>query len=67
MVMWLKWKLVSVHLEIVLILTQDRWTVCVERNLGSESFRMHLMELLGDVVMWNLTSLFVDCVIVGAR
>ena len=32
----LEWKLVSVHLEIVLILTQDRCMVCVERNIGSE-------------------------------
>jgi hypothetical protein len=28
--------LVSVLLEIVLILTLDRWTVCVERTVGSE-------------------------------
>ena len=32
----LKWKLVSVHLKIVLILMQDRSTVCVERTIGSE-------------------------------
>ena len=32
----LKWKVVSVRLEIVLILTQDRCTVCVERTLGLE-------------------------------
>ena len=32
----LKWKLVSVHLEIVLILTQDRCKVCAERTIGSE-------------------------------
>ena len=32
----LKWKLVSVCLEIVLILTQDRCTVCAERTIGSE-------------------------------
>ena len=47
--MRLKWKLVSVRFEIVLILTQDRWTVCVERTIGSKSFWTHLMELLGDV------------------
>ena len=34
--MRLKWKLVSIHLEIVLILTHDRCTVCVERTRGSE-------------------------------
>ena len=32
----LKWKLVSVRLEIVLILTQDRCMVCVKRTIGSE-------------------------------
>ena len=34
--MRLKWKLVLVHLEIVLILTQDRCSVCAERSIGSE-------------------------------
>ena len=32
----LKWKLISVVLEIVLILAQDRCAVCVERTIGSE-------------------------------
>jgi len=32
----LKWKLVSVLLEIVLILTQDRCMVCVEHTIGLE-------------------------------
>jgi hypothetical protein len=32
----LKWKLVWVCLEIVLILTQDRCTVCAEYTIGSE-------------------------------
>ena len=35
-VMRLKWKLDSVCVEIVIILTQDRCTVCVERSIGSE-------------------------------
>jgi hypothetical protein len=38
---WLKWKLISVHLEIVLILTQDRCTISIEHA-------MHLMVLLDD-------------------
>ena len=46
---WLKWKLVSVCLEIVLILTQDRCTVCVEHTWAGKSFWTHPMELLGDV------------------
>ena len=45
----LMWKLVSVHLEIVLILTQDRCTICAKSTIGSESFWTHPMELLGDV------------------
>ena len=32
----LKWKLVLVRLKIVLILMQDRSTVCVERTTGFE-------------------------------
>ena len=35
--MRLKCKLVSVYLEIVLILTQNRCTVCVKHNIGSET------------------------------
>jgi hypothetical protein len=31
-----KLKLVSIRLEIVLILTQDRYTVCAERTIGSK-------------------------------
>jgi hypothetical protein len=29
--------LISVHLEILLIMTQDRCTVCAERIIGSEN------------------------------
>ena len=32
----IKWKLVSVLLEIVLILTQDMCTICVECVIGSK-------------------------------
>ena len=32
----IKWKLVLVLLEIVLILTQDRCMVCVEHTIGLE-------------------------------
>jgi hypothetical protein len=40
--------LVLVHLEIALILTQDRCTVCAKCTIGSKSFWTHLMVLLGD-------------------
>ena len=36
LVMWLKWKLVLVYLEIVLISAQVRCKVYVERTIGSE-------------------------------
>jgi hypothetical protein len=32
----LKWKLISVCLEIVLIMTQDECTMCAERTIGSK-------------------------------
>ena len=32
----LKWNLVTVGLEIVLVLVQDRCTVCAERTIGTE-------------------------------
>jgi hypothetical protein len=41
----LKWKLMSVHLEIVLILTQDRCTVYPEHTIDSEMFWTHQIEL----------------------
>jgi hypothetical protein len=35
-VRWLKWKLVSVCLETVQILMQDRCTVCAECTIGTK-------------------------------
>ena len=63
----LKWKLISVCLEIVLILTQDRCTVCAERTIASESFWMHPKELLGEWVMWNLVLIRLDMVLVSVQ
>ena len=37
----LNWKLVLVRLEIVLILTQDRCTVCAESTIGYEIILAH--------------------------
>ena len=54
--------------DIVLILTQDRCTVCVERAIGTEIVWTHPMELLDD--MGHVESdffLFGDSVSVGAR
>ena len=47
--MRLKWKLVIVCLEVVLILTQDRCMVCAERTIGSEIVLDAPDELLADV------------------
>jgi hypothetical protein len=46
--MRLKWKLVSVRLETVLVLVQDRCTVCSKYTIASEIVLAHPMELLGD-------------------
>jgi hypothetical protein len=35
-VTWLKWKLGTFHLEIVLLLMHDWCTVCIEHTVGSE-------------------------------
>jgi hypothetical protein len=34
--MWLVWNLILVHSEMVLVLEQDRCTVCAKRTIGSE-------------------------------
>ena len=44
-----KWILVSVHLEIVLVSTQDSSKVCAKLTIGLEISLVHLMVLLGDV------------------
>jgi hypothetical protein len=57
-----------VHLEIVLILTQDRYTVSTEHTIGSKLFWTHPMELLGDVGHVKCCfGPFGDGVSVGAR
>jgi hypothetical protein len=35
-VTWVMWNLVLVHLEIALVLLQDRCTVCAKRTIWSE-------------------------------
>ena len=62
------WKLVSVHLKIVLILTQDWSTVCVERTIGLEIVWDTPDRTLVDVGhMESLFFPFGDRVSVGAR
>ena len=51
--MRLKWKLVSVRLKIVLMLSQDRCIVCVERIIGSKTV-LNAPDGTPMLVMWNL-------------
>jgi len=48
-VLWVKWKLVLVRLEIVLTSMQVRCMVCVECTIVSKIIFMHPKVLLGDV------------------
>ena len=59
----LNWKLILVLLDIVLILMQDRSTVCVERTIGSE---IVLDTLISKVtwVIWNLASFRLETMLV---
>jgi hypothetical protein len=62
------WKLVSFHLDIVLILTQDRCTVCADILEAGKSFWTHQMELLGDAGQVEpYFDLFGDSVSINAR
>jgi hypothetical protein len=60
--------LVSVHLEIALILVQDRCTVCIEHSICSKivvgSTRWISMVTL---VMWNLVSIHLETVLVSVQ
>jgi hypothetical protein len=42
------WNPISVHLEMVLLLVQDRYTVYAKHTIRSRSFWMYLMVLQGD-------------------
>jgi hypothetical protein len=46
---WVMWNLVSVHLEIVLMLVQDRCKVCTNVPSARKPFWTHPMQLLGHV------------------
>ena len=63
-----KWKFISVHLEIVSILRQDRCKVCAERTIGSKIIWTHPMEQLSHVgQVESCFGPFGDSVSVGAR
>jgi hypothetical protein len=48
-VIWVKWKLVLVHLDIVLISTQDRCSDWDEHTMARNSFWVYPMELFGNM------------------
>jgi hypothetical protein len=54
-----------IRLEIVLTLTQDRCTVCIERTIRSEIIvgRTRWISLV-TLVMWNLVSVYLETVLV---
>ena len=47
---WVLWNPISDHLEIVLVLVQDRCTVCFKRTIGLDIVFNAPMVLLGDDV-----------------
>jgi hypothetical protein len=60
--------LIWVCLEIVLILKQDRCTVCAECTIGSEIVLVDPMDLLNDIGhLESCFNPFGDCVIVSAK
>ena len=63
----LKWKLISVRVEIVVILTQVRCSVCAKHTIGSKIILDAPMELICDVGhVESHFGLFGDSVRVGA-
>jgi hypothetical protein len=67
-VTWVMQNLISVCLEAMLVLVQDRCMDCAEHTIGSESFWTHLMEHLGDVGhVESCFGPFEDSVSAGAR
>jgi hypothetical protein len=57
----------SIHLEIVLISSQDRGTVCTKCTMGLEIFLPHLLDLLGGVVKWKLISVHLEILLILAQ
>ena len=63
-----KWRLIAVCLEIVVILMQDRCTVCFECTIGSENhFGRTQWNSYVTWVMWNLTSFHLETVLVSVQ
>ena len=66
--MWVMWNPVLVHLEMVLVLMQDRCTVCAKRTIGLDIIFNAPMVLRGDVgLVESCFGPFGDSAIVGVR
>jgi hypothetical protein len=68
--MRLKWKLDSVHLEIMLILRQDWCMICAERTTGSEIILDapdKTPRSLVTWVVWNLILVRLETVLVSVQ
>jgi hypothetical protein len=66
-VTWVKWKLISVYLEIVLILTQDWCTVCAERGISLEIILGARDGTLGVWAKWMLISIHLGTVLISTH
>jgi hypothetical protein len=64
--MWIKWKLILEHLEIVLILAQDSCTVCTDCTTAWKSFWPQPVALLGDVGQVEALSIHLEIVLISA-
>jgi hypothetical protein len=63
-----KWNLISIHLEIVVVSVQDRCTVCAKRTIGSKIILDAPVDLLCDIGhVESCFNPFGDCGSVSAR
>ena len=65
---WVKWKLILIHLEIVLVTTQDRCMVCAERTigLGNHFWRIRWYSYV-TLVKWELVPVLLEIVLITTQ
>ena len=66
-VVWVKWKLILLCLEIVLILAQNMCTVCAECTMGMEIVLAVPDGTLGDMGQERLISVRLEIVLVSTQ
>jgi hypothetical protein len=57
----------SIRLEVVLISSLDRGTVCTKCTMGLEIFLPHSLDLLGGVIKWKLVSVHLEILLISAQ